>query len=268
MTEQHTHPAQDEQLRPALGGEGLGKSYGPVVSLRDADFRSHYGRITGLIGDNGAGKSTLIKVLVGVERPTTGTVVLNGQAKSWSSAAQARQAGIETVFQDLALCPDLSVWRNFFLNREIKRRGPLAPMHGKAMREQTALGLEDFGLHLKSITAAVSSLSGGQRQGVAIARAVHFGAQVLIMDEPTNALSVYETEKVLESLTQAASHGLAVIVISHTLAHIHELADEIYVMYQAQPVARIPRGQLSITELEDIVAGRSAIGARTEAVSA
>ena len=245
----------------ALGADRLGKSYGSIVALTDASFQSYYGRIIGLIGDNGAGKSTLIKTMVGVERPTSGTVTFDGVPVNWPNAAAARSAGIETVFQDLALCGDLSVWRNFFLNREVRRLGPVSPLHGSRMREEAAESLRAFGLKLKSILAPVESLSGGERQAVAIARAVHFGAKVLIMDEPTNALSVFETEKVLESMREAAGRGLAVIMISHTLAHVHQLADEIVVMHQARSIAKVRRGQLTLIELEDIVAGRAEIGA-------
>ncbi len=245
----------------ALRATGLAKSYGPIVALQDVDFDCSYGRIAGLVGDNGAGKSTLVKVMVGVERPDRGQIMLDGTAQRWRSPADARAAGIETVFQDLALCEDLSVWRNFFLQREVRRgKLPLMPMNGTFMRAEATEALREFGLRLRSFNVPVQHLSGGERQGLAIARAVHFGARVLIMDEPTNALSVYETEKVLEAMTAAVQAGLAVIVISHTLAYVHDLADEVFIMQHGRCASRVSRGQLSLTELEDIVAGRRSAG--------
>lgn len=241
----------------ALLGRGLSKQYGSIVALKDVDFDCAYGRVVGLVGDNGAGKSTLIKLLVGVERCDSGEILLDGTPQRWRSPADARLAGIETVFQDLALCEHLSVWRNFFLQREVRRwKRPAMPMNGAVMRAEATDALRSFGLHLRSFNVPVSNLSGGERQGLAIARAVHFGARVLIMDEPTNALSVYETEKVLEAMGTAVKAGLAVIVISHTLAYVHDLADEVFIMQHGRCVSRVSRGQLSLTDLEDIVAGR------------
>jgi simple sugar transport system ATP-binding protein len=241
----------------AIEAHDIAKRYGAVVALESVDFECRYGKVVGLVGDNGAGKSTLIKTLVGVEQPDRGRLVIEGTERRWANAAEARSWGVETVFQDLALCNHLSVWRNFFLRRELRRFGSsLGPLDGKRMRAIVTDALADFGLHVDSVNVPVQNLSGGERQGVAIARAVHFGARVLVMDEPTNALSVVETEKVLDSVARAVRAGLAVIIISHTLAYVHDLADEIFVVQHGRCVSRAGRGDLSLRELEEIVAGR------------
>lgn len=249
----------------ALGARGIFKRYGPVVALDGVDFDANAGEVVGLVGDNGAGKSTLIKVLVGVVRPDKGCVTVDGVAREWRSSADARAAGIETCFQDLGLCDDLTIVRNFFLGKE-RTTGSLLLSRMKLghMRRETQEALSSFGIDVRSVDASVKTLSGGERQSIAIARAVYFGARVLLLDEPTSALSVKETEKTLDAIREAVRRKIAVVLISHTLTHVQELADRVHVLQHGRSVVVAGRGELSIGDLENAVAGRSNAGARSE----
>jgi len=248
-----------------LGARQIRKCYGPVLALDSVDFDVGSGEVAGLVGDNGAGKSTLIKVFAGVEHPDSGYVVFDGAPVAWRSAAQARAAGIETAFQDLALCETLTIVRNFFLGKEIAG-SLLSPMRLQRMRTEARDALGSFRLRIRSVDAPVRSLSGGERQAIAIARAVHFGARVLILDEPTNALSVNETDKVLDAIREAVRRNIAVIVITHTLAYVNDLADRVYVLQQGKVIVTVARGELSTADMEDIIAGRTRVGGDVDAV--
>jgi fructose transport system ATP-binding protein len=217
-----------------LTARGLVKRYGRVTALDQADFDLRPNEILAVIGDNGAGKSSLIKAISGAVRPDEGEIRLNGEVVNFSSPMAARDAGIETVYQNLALSPALSIADNMFLGREIRRSGPLGsvfrmldrPRMEKIARDKlTELGL----MTIQNINQAVETLSGGQRQGVAVARAAAFGSKVVIMDEPTAALGVKESRKVLELILDVKSRGLPIVLISHNMPHVFEVADRIHI---------------------------------------
>ena len=219
---------------PILTGKGLTKRYGRVVALDSADFELYPGEVLGVIGDNGAGKSTLIKALSGAVQPDAGQVHLDGQQVQFGSPIEARHAGIETVYQNLALSPALSIADNLFMGREIRKSGLLGHwfkmLDRKAMEKFARDKLSELGLMtIQNIGQAVETLSGGQRQGVAVARAAAFGSKVIIMDEPTAALGVKESRRVLELIKDVKSRGIPIILISHNMPHVFEVADRIHV---------------------------------------
>lgn len=217
-----------------LQARGLVKRYGRVVALDHADFDLHAGEILAVIGDNGAGKSTMIKAVSGAVVPDSGRVLLDGQDVNFKSPMQARAAGIETVYQNLALSPALSIADNMFLGREIRKQTGLGKLFRtldrKAMEQQARDKLSELGLMtIQNISQAVETLSGGQRQGVAVARAAAFGSRVIIMDEPTAALGVKESRRVLELIQDVRSRGIPIVLISHNMPHVFEVADRIHV---------------------------------------
>ncbi len=220
--------------QPVLSARGLVKRYGRVTALDHADFELMPGEILAVIGDNGAGKSTLIKALCGAVVPDEGEIRLDGQTISFTNPMEARNAGIETVYQNLALSPALSISDNMFLGREIRKPGIMgsvfrmldrAAMEKRARDKLTELGL----MTIQNIGQAVETLSGGQRQGVAVARAAAFGSKVVIMDEPTAALGVKESRRVLELIQDVKRRGLPIVLISHNMPHVFELADRIHI---------------------------------------
>ncbi|MET3613456.1 fructose transport system ATP-binding protein [Rhizobium aquaticum] len=219
---------------PILKARGLVKRYGRVTALDQADFDLYPGEILAVIGDNGAGKSSLIKALSGAVNPDEGEIHLDGQKVQFTSPMQAREAGIETVYQNLALSPALSIADNMFLGREIRRKGPLGDifrlLDHKEMQRVAREKLSELGLMtIQNINQAVETLSGGQRQGVAVARAAAFGSKVVIMDEPTAALGVKESRRVLELILDVRSRGLPIVLISHNMPHVFEVADRIHI---------------------------------------
>ena len=221
-------------MEPILKGRGLVKRYGKVTALDHCDFDLMPGEILAVIGDNGAGKSSLIKAVSGAVIPDEGQVYLEGKAINFRSPIQARDAGIETVYQTLAMSPALSIADNMFMGREIRRPGIMgtvfrqldrAKMERLAREKLTELGL----ITIQNINQAVETLSGGQRQGVAVARAAAFGSKVIILDEPTAALGVKESRKVLELIQDVKSRGIPIILISHNMPHVFEVADRIHI---------------------------------------
>ncbi len=219
---------------PILTARGLVKRYGRVTALDDCDFELYPGEILAVIGDNGAGKSTLIKALCGAVTPDEGEIKLEGKVVNFANPMQARDAGIETVYQNLALSPALSIADNMFMGREIRKPGIMGSMF--RMLDRTAMEkvardkLTELGLMtIQNIGQAVETLSGGQRQGVAVARAAAFGSKVVIMDEPTAALGVKESRRVLELILDVKKRGLPIILISHNMPHVFEVADRIHV---------------------------------------
>jgi simple sugar transport system ATP-binding protein len=214
------------------------------------------GEVRALLGDNGAGKSTLIKILMGVDPPTTGQIYFEGQPVTIRSPREARLLGIEAVYQDLALVNLMSISRNFFLGRElVKRAGPLHWLDVQRMNELCRTSLHDVGIEIRSPAERVGSLSGGERQSIAIGRGVHFGAKVLILDEPTSALSVAETRKVLTYITNAKERGLAVIFITHNVGHVYLLADSYTIIRHGRHVGSYTRGELSQDDIADLITG-------------
>lgn len=219
---------------PILTARNLVKRYGRVVALDHADFDLYPGEVLAVIGDNGAGKSTMIKAISGAVIPDEGDITLEGKPVQFHSPLAAQQAGIETVYQNLALSPALSIADNMFLGREKRSPGLL----GKVFRKLDRPGMEKFArdklselglLTIQNISQAVETLSGGQRQGVAVARAAAFGSKVIIMDEPTAALGVKESRRVLELINDVKSRGLPIVLISHNMPHVFEVADRIHI---------------------------------------
>ena len=221
-------------VQPILKGRGLVKRYGRVTALDHCDFDLYPGEILAVIGDNGAGKSTLIKAVSGAVIPDEGTVELDGKKVTFRSPIEAREAGIETVYQTLAMSPALSIADNMFMGREIRKPGWrgtfLRQLDRKRMEEIAREKLSELGLMtIQNINQAVETLSGGQRQGVAVARAAAFGSKVIILDEPTAALGVKESRRVLELIQDVKSRGIPIILISHNMPHVFEVADRIHV---------------------------------------
>lgn len=219
---------------PILSATGLVKRYGRVTALDHCDFELRAGEVLGVIGDNGAGKSTLIKALSGAVRPDEGEVRLDGAPVAFASPLDAREAGIETVYQNLALSPALSIADNMFLGREIRKPGVMGRvfrrLDRKEMERQAREKLTELGLMtIQNIGQAVETLSGGQRQGVAVARAAAFGSRVVIMDEPTAALGVKESRRVLDLIGDVRDRGLPIVLISHNMPHVFEVCDRIHI---------------------------------------
>ena len=208
--------------------------FGGITALNQASLSVEKGEVVGLIGDNGAGKSTLIKVLCGAVIPDSGEILLDGKQVSFTSPIEARTLGIETVYQNLALSPALSITDNMFLGREIRQKGFMGKflrfLDKKAMAEEARKRLSELGLlTIQNINQLVETLSGGQRQGVAVARATSFGTKVVIMDEPTAALGVKESRRVLELIGEVRARGIPIILISHNMPHVFEVADRIHI---------------------------------------
>lgn len=221
-------------MEPVLKARGLVKRYGRVIALDECDFDLLPGEVLGVIGDNGAGKSTLIKAVSGAVDPDGGTIELEGTEVSFRSPIEARAAGIETVYQTLAMSPALSIADNMFMGRELRKpglRGTLfRQLDRKRMETVAREKLSGLGLMtIQNINQAVETLSGGQRQGVAVARAAAFGSKIIIMDEPTAALGVKESRRVLELIKDVKSRGIPIILISHNMPHVFEVADRIHI---------------------------------------
>jgi fructose transport system ATP-binding protein len=226
--------ATSSPLQPVLSGRGLVKRYGRVTALDHADFDLYPGEILAIIGDNGAGKSSLVKALSGAVSLDEGEIRLDGKPVSFSSPMDAREVGIETVYQNLALSPALSIADNMFMGREIRRSGFAGTffkmLDHPEMQRVARAKLNELGLMtIQNINQAVETLSGGQRQGVAVARAAAFGSKVVIMDEPTAALGVKESRRVLELIQDVRSRGMPIVLISHNMPHVFEVADRIHI---------------------------------------
>jgi fructose transport system ATP-binding protein len=247
-------------VAPVLEARGLFKAYGRVVALDQADFELLPGEVLGVIGDNGAGKSTLIKCFSGAVIPDRGEILVNGERVAFGSPNDAQAAGIETVYQNLAVCPALDIATNLFLGRERRMPGirgslfrmlDLRGMRDAAKKEMSALGL----LTIQDMSQAVETLSGGQRQGVAVARAAAFGQRVIIMDEPTAALGVKESRKVLKLIRDVRDRGLPVILISHNMPHVFEVADRIHIQRLGRRVAVVSPTSHTMAEAVAIMTG-------------
>jgi fructose transport system ATP-binding protein len=243
-----------------LEGRGLSKRYGRVVALDNADFELRRDEILAVIGDNGAGKSTLIKALCGAVIPDGGEIKLEGQQVHFRSPMDARYAGIETVYQNLALSPALSIADNMFLGREIRKPGIWGTVFRRLdrsmMQKKAREALSDLGLMtIQNISQPVETLSGGQRQGVAVARAAAFGSRVIIMDEPTAALGVKESRRVLDLMGRLKAKGLPIVLISHNMPHVFEVADRIHIHRLGKRIAVIDPKQFSMSDAVAIMTG-------------
>jgi simple sugar transport system ATP-binding protein len=243
---------------PLLEARGIVKSFGHVVALRGADFTVFPGEVVALIGDNGAGKSTLVKTLSGVHHPDAGEIRFEGRPVQIDSPVAARALGIETVYQDLALAPDLESSANLFLGRENMRPGILGRLgflDKPAMRRRTEEAFSTLGVGVQSATAPVATLSGGQRQGVAVARAVTWAGRLVFMDEPTAALGVVQTQKVLELIRRVRDTGLSVVLISHNMPEVMQVADRVEVLRLGERVAQLQTAETSMEELVGSMTG-------------
>jgi simple sugar transport system ATP-binding protein len=243
---------------PILEARGVVKRFGQVEALRGADFTAYPGEVVALIGDNGAGKSTLVKTLAGTHQPDEGEIVFEGRRVSIPSPTAARELGIETVYQDLALAPDLDPAANLFLGRELLRSGPLGAvgvLDKRAMRRRTAEAFGSLGVKLKSDDAPVANLSGGQRQGVAVSRAVTWARKLVFMDEPTAALGVAQTRNVLELIRRVRDSGITVVLISHNMPDVLAVSDRVEVLRLGERVAQIKASETSMEELVGAMTG-------------
>ena len=253
-------PAPIPARTPVIEAHGLIKTFGSVVGLDGADFDLYPGEVLAVIGDNGAGKSTLIKCLSGAMVPDAGEILVEGSEIHFRRPQDAREAGIETVYQSLAVAPALDIASNLFLGREIRRRGPLGSVlrmldHG-AMQRQAREQLRQLGIGtIQSITQAVETLSGGQRQAVAVARAAAFGSKVIILDEPTAALGVKESGQVLKLIRDLRERGLPVILISHNMPHVFEVADRIHIQRLGRRIAVVTPSSHSPSDAVAIMTG-------------
>jgi simple sugar transport system ATP-binding protein len=239
---------------PVLEARDIVKSFGRVQALRGASFTVYPQEVVALVGDNGAGKSTLVKTLVGVHPPDSGEILFDGRPVQIHTPHAARDLGIETVFQDLALAAEIDPAANMFLGREVLRPGPLGKLgflDKTQMRRRSDEAFKNLGVRIQDTSAPVANMSGGQRQGIAICRAVTWASKVVFMDEPTAALGVVQTRNVLEQIKRVREHGLSVVLISHNMPEVFEVADRIEVLRLGQRVARLRPKEVS---MEDIVA--------------
>ena len=237
---------------PLLEARGIKRRFGHVRALDGADFRVYPREICALIGDNGAGKSTLVKILSGADRPDEGQILLNGEAVSFGSPTAAQAKGIATVYQDLALASELTPFENLFLGREVMRSGLLGRLgfvDRPTMRRRASEQFAKLDVRLRSGRVPVSTLSGGQRQSVAIARAALWADQVIFMDEPTAALGVLQTRRVIDLIRQVRDQGIAVVLISHNMPQVLEVADRVEVLRLGRRAASIPVAEASIDRL-------------------
>ena len=243
---------------PLLEARDLHKSFGRVRALRGANFTLFPGEVVALIGDNGAGKSTLVKCISGVLQPDSGEILVEGSPVHIDSAVAAREVGIETVYQDLALAPDLDPAANLFLGREVLRPGLLGHLgfiDKGAMRDRSREAFGSLGIGLQSTASPIATLSGGQRQGVAVSRAVMWASKVVFMDEPTAALGVVQTGHVLDLIRRVRDTGVSVVLISHNMPEVLEVADRIEVLRLGRRVARFNASEASMEDLVGAMTG-------------
>jgi len=247
---------------PVFQAKGLVKRYGHVTALDGCDFELLPGEIMAVIGDNGAGKSSLIKALSGAVIPDEGQIFLDGKEVHFRSPLDARKQGIETVYQDLAVAPALDIADNLFLGREVRRPGVLGSvfrmLDKKRMLDEASTHMQDLKIGIRSMRQAVETLSGGQRQGVAVARSAAFARHVVIMDEPTAALGVKESGMVLDLIRRVKEKGLPVILISHNMPHVFEVADRVHIQRLGRRVAVIEPHNFSMSDAVAIMTGAMA----------
>ena len=243
---------------PVLEARGISKSYGAVRALSNVDLKLYPGEVLGLVGDNGAGKTTLVKCLSGVHRPYAGEIVIDGEVRHDLTADGARSLGVETVYQNLSLVDTLDVMQNFFLNRELMYRNPVARalgwMNQRKMVWETTARLQELGLAVDA-RRTVAALSGGQRQMVAVARAIHWGRHIVMLDEPAAALGVRQSVQVLSFIRSMAERGVAVLFISHNLQHVLQVTDRIFVLRHGEKVGDLRTAYASAQEIVTLITG-------------
>ncbi|GJD47793.1 Fructose import ATP-binding protein FrcA [Methylobacterium crusticola] len=245
-----------EQMVPLIEVRDLVKRFGSVIALNGVSMTVHAGEVLCLLGDNGAGKSTLIKTLSGVHPHTAGAFLVNGESRHFSGPRDAMAAGIATVYQDLAMIPLLSITRNFFMGREpLKGRGPFRQLDLAQADAVTRREMQRIGIDVRDPQQAVGTLSGGERQCVAIARAVYFGAKVLILDEPTSALGVTQTAMVLTYIDRVRREGIGVIFITHNVRHAYAVGDRFTILNRGQTLGTFAKDAIAMDALYDLMAG-------------
>jgi simple sugar transport system ATP-binding protein len=243
---------------PILEARGIVKTFGHVEALRGVDFAAYPGEVTALIGDNGAGKSTLVKILSGVYQPTAGSLVLDGQEVTFNSPSDAHAKGLETVYQDLSVAPDMTPAANMFMGRELLLPGLLGRLgflDNAGMRAESAAAFQRLKVALKDMDTPISSLSGGQRQSVAICRAIMWAKRVVFMDEPTAALGVVQTRRTLELIRRIRDTGVGIVLISHNMRDVLEVADTIEVLRLGKRIARLRNSNVTIQDLVGAMTG-------------
>ena len=246
----------DRSKTPRLSVRGISKSFGHVKALSDVSFDVMPGEVVGLLGDNGAGKSTLIKTLCGVHQPDEGGFVWEGAETKFDSPRHAMATGISVVYQDLAVIPILSIYRNIFLGREAevcRKVAGISFMMKQKAKEIAAEALTGLGIHVPDVESPVAVLSGGERQSISLARAVHFQHNLLILDEPTAALSLKETAKVLGYVDEARQKGVSVIIITHNLSHAWQVSDRFVVLYHGGVADIVRRDEVDLEDLADLI---------------
>ena len=250
--------ADQTTATPLVRLVGAGKRYGNIIALRGVDLEVGPGEVTCVLGDNGAGKSTLIKIIAGLHQHNEGTYEVDGVPVQFGSPREALDHGIATVYQDLAVVPLMPVWRNFFLGNEVRKGvGPVSKMDIGFMRQTAKKELSDMGIDLRDVEQPIGTLSGGERQCVAIARAVYFGAKVLILDEPTAALGVKQSGVVLKYILQARERGLGVIFITHNPHHAYPVGDRFLLLKRGRTLGYYGKDEISREELTALMAGGS-----------
>ncbi len=260
------------EVRPILSGRNLVKTFGKVVGLNGSDIDLYPGEVLAVIGDNGAGKSTLVKCFAGAHTPDSGAMELAGKRIQFGSTSEARHAGIETVYQTLAVSPALDISTNLYLGRELRKPGVLGSvfrmLDKKRMREESSQHLQDLGIAtVQNITQAVETLSGGQRQAVAVARAAAFGSKVIILDEPTAALGVRESGRVLQLIRDLRDRGLPVILISHDMQNVFKVADRIHVQRLGRRAAVITPQSHTMNDAVAIMTGAMTVDEKDQALA-
>ncbi|WP_306209217.1 ATP-binding cassette domain-containing protein [Actinoplanes sp. RD1] len=242
----------------AIAAEHVSKQFGHVHALRDASIRAEYGQIVALFGDNGAGKSTFLRILQGIHRPDSGQVVVADAPVTMSSVRNAQALGVDTVHQDLSMAPDLSVVDNMFIGHELLRRGPLSTLgvlDRREMAERTDAALRELSINLPSLSVPVRDLSGGQRQAIAVARAVMWSRTAVLMDEPTAALGARQSELVCDMMRTVAARGIGVVVVSHDLPRILDVADRVVILWRGSTALDAPAKDLTVPDVVATMVG-------------
>jgi simple sugar transport system ATP-binding protein len=259
-----TSPGPDPAGTPVIEVRDIGKRYGSIIALRDVSTSVRAGQVTCVLGDNGAGKSTFIKILAGAHAHTDGQLLVDGEETHFSGPREALDKGIATVYQDLAVVSLMPVWRNFFLGSEVsKGAGPFKRLDVKHMKETSKRELAAMGIDLRDVDQPIGTLSGGERQCVAIARAVYFGARVLILDEPTAALGVKQSGVVLKYIAKARERGLGVVFITHNPHHAYPVGDRFMLLRRGTSMGDFPKSEMTLDELTSMMAGGSELESLT-----
>jgi simple sugar transport system ATP-binding protein len=241
-------------MAEVLRCEHVAKRFGPVTALRDVSLALDQGEVLGLLGDNGAGKSTLVKILCGYHKPDQGRILLDGEEVQLHSVTDARSKGIDTVYQDLALVDELSVFHNVFLNRELLYPLPFRMLNNREMRRRAEESISDIGVNIPSVKTPVARLSGGQRQAIAIARSVHSDARILLLDEPLAAMGVKEGAMILDLIGRLRERGdVSIIMILHNYVHVFQACDRVNLLRDGEIVLDKPTAESSVEELTEVV---------------